>query len=111
MKTFADLGVDDDVVETLAARGIAEPFPIQALAIPLAIKGHDLIGQARTGTGKTIAFALPILHQVTAKHPDGKPQALVVVPTRELASQVARDIETASGPRGTRVLVIYGGRA
>ena len=59
MKTFADLGVDDDVVETLAERGINEPFPIQSLAIPLAIKGHDLIGQARTGTGKTIAFALP----------------------------------------------------
>jgi superfamily II DNA/RNA helicase len=111
VKTFAELGVDADVVETLASHDITSPFPIQALAIPLAIKGHDLIGQARTGTGKTIAFALPILHQVTAKHPDGKPQALVVVPTRELASQVARDIETASGPRGTRVLVIYGGRA
>jgi superfamily II DNA/RNA helicase len=111
VKTFAELGVDADVVETLASHNITSPFPIQSLAIPLAIKGHDLIGQARTGTGKTIAFALPILHQVTAKHPDGKPQALVVVPTRELASQVARDIETASGPRGTRVLVIYGGRA
>jgi superfamily II DNA/RNA helicase len=111
MKTFAELGVDADVVETLAAKGITEPFPIQALAIPLAIKGHDMIGQARTGTGKTMAFALPLLHLVEAKKDDGKPQALVVVPTRELASQVARDIEMASGARGTRVLVIYGGRA
>jgi superfamily II DNA/RNA helicase len=111
VKTFADLGVDDDVVETLAGHGITEPFPIQSLAIPLALKGHDLIGQARTGTGKTIAFALPLLHLVEAGQADGKPQALVVVPTRELASQVARDIEFASGPRGTRVLVIYGGRA
>jgi superfamily II DNA/RNA helicase len=111
VKTFADLGVDDDVVETLATRGITEPFPIQSLAIPLAIKGHDLIGQARTGTGKTLAFALPILHLVEAGQADGKPQALVVVPTRELAAQVARDVELAGGDRGTRVLVIYGGRA
>ncbi|HEX3824656.1 MAG TPA: DEAD/DEAH box helicase [Mycobacteriales bacterium] len=111
MKTFADLEVDDDIVETLASHGITEPFPIQSLAIPLAMKGHDLIGQARTGTGKTIAFALPLLHLVEAGQADGKPQALVVVPTRELASQVARDIEFASGSRGTRVLVIYGGRA
>jgi superfamily II DNA/RNA helicase len=111
VKTFADLGVDDDVVQTLASHNITEPFPIQLLAIPLAIKGHDLIGQARTGTGKTIAFALPLLHLVEAGQADGKPQALVVVPTRELASQVARDIEFASGARGTRVLVIYGGRA
>jgi superfamily II DNA/RNA helicase len=111
MKTFADLGVDDDIVQTLAGHNITEPFPIQLLAIPLAIKGHDLIGQARTGTGKTIAFALPLLHLVQAGQADGKPQALVVVPTRELASQVARDIEFASGARGTRVLVIYGGRA
>jgi superfamily II DNA/RNA helicase len=111
VKTFADLGVDEDVVETLASNNITTPFPIQLLAIPLAIKGHDLIGQARTGTGKTIAFALPLLHLVEAGQADGKPQALVVVPTRELASQVARDIEFASGSRGTRVLVIYGGRA
>jgi superfamily II DNA/RNA helicase len=111
VKTFADLGVDDDVVATLASHNITEPFPIQTLAIPLAIKGHDLIGQARTGTGKTIAFALPLLHLVEAGQTGGKPQALVVVPTRELASQVARDIELASGGRGTRVVVIYGGRA
>jgi superfamily II DNA/RNA helicase len=111
MKTFAELGVDDDIVATLAARDITEPFPIQALAIPLALKGHDLIGQARTGTGKTIAFALPLLHRVEAGHADGAPQALVVVPTRELASQVARDIEAAGTARGTRVAVLYGGRA
>jgi superfamily II DNA/RNA helicase len=111
VKTFADLGVDEDIVQTLAGHGITEPFPIQSLAIPLAMKGHDLIGQARTGTGKTIAFALPLLHLVEAGQADGKPQALVVVPTRELASQVARDIEFASGSRGTRILVIYGGRA
>ncbi|HEX3707503.1 MAG TPA: DEAD/DEAH box helicase [Mycobacteriales bacterium] len=111
MKTFAELGTADDIVETLAAKGITEPFPIQALAIPLAIKGSDLIGQARTGTGKTLAFTIPILHRVTPGAPSGKPQALVVVPTRELASQVARDVDLAGGGRGTRVLVIYGGRS
>jgi superfamily II DNA/RNA helicase len=111
MKTFAELGVADDIVETLAGHGIAAPFPIQALAVPLAIKGHDLIGQARTGTGKTLAFTIPLLHRVEPGAASGKPQALVVVPTRELASQVARDVELAGGPRGTRVLVIYGGRS
>ena len=111
MTTFAELGVAEDIVATLAGNGINEPFPIQALAIPLAIKGSDRIGQARTGTGKTLAFTIPILHQVTPGDPSGKPQALVVVPTRELASQVARDIDLAGGPRGTRVLVIYGGRS
>jgi superfamily II DNA/RNA helicase len=111
MKTFTELGVSEDVVETLASHGIISPFPIQTLAIPLAIKGHDLIGQARTGTGKTMAFTLPLLHTITPGQADGKPQALVVVPTRELASQVARDVELAVGPRAMRVMVIYGGRA
>jgi superfamily II DNA/RNA helicase len=111
MKTFAELGVADDIVATLASHDITAPFPIQALAVPLAIKGHDLIGQARTGTGKTLAFTIPVLHRVTPGDPSGKPQALVVVPTRELAVQVAKDVELAGGPRGTRVLVIYGGRS
>ncbi len=111
MKTFTELGVADDIVATLASHGITAPFPIQALAVPLAIKGHDLIGQARTGTGKTLAFTIPVLHRVTPGDPRGKPQALVVVPTRELAVQVAKDVDVAGGPRGTRVLVIYGGRS
>jgi superfamily II DNA/RNA helicase len=111
VKTFAELGVADDIVATLAGHDITTPFPIQALAVPLAIKGHDLIGQARTGTGKTLAFTIPLLQRVEAGRADGKPQALVVVPTRELASQVAKDIDLAGGPRGTRVLVVYGGRS
>jgi superfamily II DNA/RNA helicase len=109
-KTFADLGVADDIVAALAAHNIINPFPIQALAIPLAIKDHDLIGQARTGTGKTMGFTVPILHKIESPG-DGKPQALVVVPTRELASQVTRDIDMAGANRGTRVLTVYGGRA
>jgi superfamily II DNA/RNA helicase len=109
-KTFADLGVADDIVAALAAHQIINPFPIQALAIPLAIKDHDLIGQARTGTGKTMGFTIPILHKIDSPG-DGKPQALVVVPTRELASQVTRDIDMAAKNRDTRVLTVYGGRA
>jgi superfamily II DNA/RNA helicase len=109
-KTFADLGVADDIVAALAAHQIINPFPIQSLAIPLAIKDHDLIGQARTGTGKTMGFTIPILHKIDSPG-DGKPQALVVVPTRELASQVTRDIDMAAKNRDTRVLTVYGGRA
>jgi superfamily II DNA/RNA helicase len=111
MKTFADLGVASDIVEALAAKDIVNPFPIQALAIPLAIKDHDLIGQARTGTGKTMGFTVPLLHKIDAHAEDGKPQALVVVPTRELATQVTRDIDMAGANRNTRVLTVYGGRA
>jgi superfamily II DNA/RNA helicase len=109
-KTFADLGVASDIVDALADHKIIHPFPIQALAIPLAIKDHDLIGQARTGTGKTMGFTIPILHKIDAPG-SGKPQALVVVPTRELASQVTRDIDMAAKNRDTRVLTVYGGRA
>jgi superfamily II DNA/RNA helicase len=111
MKTFADLGVADDIVEALRANDIVNPFPIQALAIPLALKDHDLIGQARTGTGKTMGFTVPILQKVVSGDPAGKPQALVVVPTRELALQVTRDVDMAGINRGSRVLTVYGGRS
>lgn len=89
---------------------IITPFAIQTLAVPLALAGNDVIGQARTGTGKTLAFGVPLLERV---EPGGAlpPQALVVVPTRELCLQVARDIERAGQLRGVRVVAIYGGRA
>jgi superfamily II DNA/RNA helicase len=111
MKTFADLGVAPDIVEALHANNIINPFPIQALAIPLALKNHDLIGQARTGTGKTMGFTVPMLQKVDSGDKAGKPQALVVVPTRELALQVTRDVDMAGANRGTRVLTVYGGRS
>ncbi|MDQ1745996.1 MAG: hypothetical protein QOD07_259 [Frankiaceae bacterium] len=110
MKTFADLGVADDIVAALAARQIINPFPIQTLAIPLALKDHDLIGQARTGTGKTMGFTVPMLQKIDAPG-DGRPQALVVVPTRELAVQVAEDVAMAGANRELRMLTVYGGRA
>src|SRR5690606_27930302 len=88
------------------------PFPIQSLALPLALTGTDIIGQARTGTGKTFAFGLPLLQRVHARPGSAKrPRALVIVPTRELAIQVAADLTTASKRTDARIVTVYGGRA
>jgi superfamily II DNA/RNA helicase len=118
-QTFADFNVRADIVRSLFDAGITHPFPIQAMTLPVALGGHDIIGQAKTGTGKTLGFGIPVLQRVIGRDDDGfdklpvpgAPQALVVVPTRELAVQVARDLETASRQRNARVSVIYGGRA
>ncbi|MGQ7353049.1 DEAD/DEAH box helicase, partial [Quadrisphaera oryzae] len=118
-KSFADYGVEPAIVAALDRAGITHPFPIQAMTLPVALAGHDIIGQAKTGTGKTLGFGVPVIQRVTGPGEDGwdaleapgKPQALVVVPTRELAVQVARDLERAATDRAARVLVIYGGRA
>jgi superfamily II DNA/RNA helicase len=117
--TFADFDVHPDIVASLADAGITHPFPIQAMTLPVALSGHDIIGQAKTGTGKTLGFGVPILNRVVAPGDDafasltrpGKPQALAVAPTRELAVQVAGDLERAGRRRGIRVLTVYGGRA
>ncbi|MGY1606951.1 DEAD/DEAH box helicase [Geodermatophilus sp. SYSU D00700] len=110
---FSDFDVHPDVVAALAEAGITRTFAIQELTLPLALAGNDLIGQARTGTGKTLGFGVPLLQRVVpaAEGGDGVPQALVVVPTRELCVQVARDLATAGKKRGIRVQAIYGGRA
>ena len=111
--TFAELGVRAETVEALAKAGITRAFAIQEYAVPIALRGTDLIGQAPTGTGKTLGFGLPMLERVVspAEGADGRPQALVVVPTRELGLQVARDLAAAGSTRGVRVLPIYGGVA
>ena len=118
-QTFADFGIHPDIVAALADSGIITPFAIQAMTLPVALGGHDIIGQAKTGTGKTLGFGVPLLHRITAPgdegfddmpHP-GRPQALVVAPTRELANQVASDLNRAAARRGIRVTTIYGGRA
>ena len=93
----------------LANEGIIHPFPIQEQSIPIAMKGTDLIGQARTGTGKTLAFGLPILERIASGSSETRPQALIMCPTRELALQVTGDIELASQWLGTRLLTVYGG--
>ena len=118
-KTFADYGVEAPIVEALSRAGITHPFPIQAMTLPVALQGHDIIGQAKTGTGKTLGFGIPLLQRVKGPGEDGfdeleepgAPQALVVVPTRELAVQVAGDLDQASALRPVRVLTVYGGRA
>jgi superfamily II DNA/RNA helicase len=112
-KTFRDLGVAEPICAALEAAGMTTAFPIQALAVPIALEGQDLIGQARTGTGKTLAFGIPLLQRLD-EVPDGQrsaPRALVVVPTRELAIQVADDLRIAGSLLGTRVVTVYGGRA
>jgi superfamily II DNA/RNA helicase len=111
--TFAELGARPETVEALAAAGITHAFAIQEYALPIALRGSDLIGQAPTGTGKTLGFGIPLLERVFAPSEggDGLPQALVVVPTRELGLQVAKDLDTAGRTRGVRVLPIYGGVA
>ncbi|MEK9809396.1 MAG: DEAD/DEAH box helicase [Candidatus Nanopelagicales bacterium] len=110
--TFLELGADADIARALAETGIERAFPIQAMTLPLALEGRDLIGQAKTGTGKTLGFGIPLLQRVTPDSAKGAtPQALVVVPTRELCVQVAGDLEQAGSHRGIRVLSVYGGRA
>jgi superfamily II DNA/RNA helicase len=112
-KTFRDLGIIEPVCAALEAAGITTAFPIQALALPIALDGHDLIGQARTGTGKTLAFGIPLLQELdqTQGGMRSAPRALVVVPTRELAIQVADDLRMAGSRLGTSVVTLYGGRA
>jgi superfamily II DNA/RNA helicase len=119
LTTFRDLGVLHPIADALERVGITEPFPIQQMTLPVALMGSDVIGQARTGTGKTFAFGVPLLQRIVAPTDreydqaadPGKPQALVVVPTRELALQVTADLKTASTVRGVRMLTVYGGRA
>ncbi|WIE76455.1 DEAD/DEAH box helicase [Curtobacterium sp. MCSS17_007] len=108
--TFADLNIEQDIVDALATKGISEPFPIQQQTIPLALTGQDIIGQAKTGTGKTFGFGLPLIQRLGAA-PEPGVKALVVVPTRELAVQVTEDLELATSNRPTTIVSIYGGKA
>ena len=107
---FSDLGIEPDMVEALLTEGIDSPFPIQEQTIPVGLTGQDIIGQARTGTGKTLGFGLPLLQHL-GTNPSPGVKALVVVPTRELAIQVTEDLEVASSKRATQIAAIYGGKA
>jgi len=108
--TFSELNIDQDMVQALADKGIIEPFPIQVQTIPLALSGQDIIGQAKTGTGKTFGFGLPLIQRL-GLNPGPGVQALVVVPTRELCVQVSEDLELAAKNRDTTIVSIYGGKA
>ena len=107
---FSDLGISQDILDALATKGITSPFPIQEEAIPVALTGRDLIGQAKTGTGKTLGFGLPILERL-GTNPELGAKALIVVPTRELAGQVADDLVLAASNREVQIVVIYGGKS
>jgi superfamily II DNA/RNA helicase len=107
---FSELGVAPDLAATLADHGITDAFPIQEQTIPLALRGQDIIGQAKTGTGKTLGFGLPLLQRL-GENPEPGIQALVVAPTRELAMQVFEDLDRAATNRATVVVPIYGGKA
>ena len=110
-QTFADFDVRPEIVAALADGGIIHPFPIQAMTLPVALDRHDIIGQAKTGTGKTLGFGVPMLNRIETDTDDPRPQALAVAPTRELAGQVAADLERAGKRLGIKVLTVYGGRA
>src|SRR5438093_6554734 len=104
--SFRTLGVSAQVAQAPAARDIHSPFPIQTLVLPDALSGLDVLAKAPTGSGKTLAFGLAIVERTSA---DARPGALVLVPTRELAAQVAQVLETVAGPRKLRIASVYGG--
>src|SRR5690349_16 len=106
---FDGLGLSEATLKAIAAIGFEEPTPVQAASIPVLLRGSDLMAQAQTGTGKTAAFALPLLERLEAD--SRQTQALVVCPTRELAVQVAGAIQSLGRSRGLRVLAIYGGQS
>jgi len=112
---FASLGLNEQVAATLVALGYEEPTPIQREAIPPLLSGKDLLGQAATGTGKTAAFALPLIQQLTddpnRRQDKQRVRALILVPTRELAMQVAQAIHKYGRSINARVLPIYGGQS
>ncbi|HET8847275.1 MAG TPA: DEAD/DEAH box helicase [Nitrososphaeraceae archaeon] len=108
MVSFEELGLNTSIVKAVKEIGMEMPFPIQEQSIPLILKGKDVIGQAHTGTGKTAAFSLPLISKIK---PRGPIQALIIVPTRELAMQVNNEIRKFSKYIGVRSLAIYGGQS
>ncbi|MFB9234111.1 DEAD/DEAH box helicase [Plantactinospora siamensis] len=112
--TFAELGVPDALVRALAGRGVTSPFPIQAATLPDALAGRDVLGRGRTGSGKTYAFALPLLARLAASgtpRRPGRPRALVLAPTRELATQIEESIAPLAAALSLRTLTVFGGTA
>jgi superfamily II DNA/RNA helicase len=111
--SFAALGIDADLVESLSSLGINQPFPIQSLTIPDALSGRDICGKAKTGSGKTLAFGLPLLQRLGPAHPGtgaGRaPRGLILVPTRELAKQVGDVLEPLAKARHLELVLCYGG--
>ncbi|MEZ0492275.1 DEAD/DEAH box helicase [Kineococcus sp. TBRC 1896] len=111
-RSFAELGVPQALVDVLAARGVSSPFPIQSATLPDSLAGRDVLGRGRTGSGKTIAFALPLVARLAASQRprrSTRPRSLVLVPTRELANQVAASVTPLAQAAGLRTAVVFGG--
>ncbi|MCH9654865.1 MAG: DEAD/DEAH box helicase [Planctomycetes bacterium] len=106
--SFSELGLNDEILKNLGEAGYEIPSPIQAELIPIAVKGQDCIGQARTGTGKTAAFSLPVLQQIDLRRPGA--QALILAPTRELSEQVAEEIRKLCPDKSLNLSVLVGGK-
>jgi superfamily II DNA/RNA helicase len=110
--SFTELGVPAGLADALAAAGITSPFPIQAATLPDTLAGRDVLGRGRTGSGKTYAFALPLLARLAAKKAPrrpGRPRALILAPTRELASQIDASLSPLAAALGLRTLTVFGG--
>ncbi|MDT7804096.1 MAG: hypothetical protein QOI78_7529, partial [Actinomycetota bacterium] len=111
-RTFEDLGLPATIVDALAAQGVTEPFPIQAATLPHTLAGRDVLGRGRTGSGKTYGFVLPMLARLSAgptRRKPGRPRALILAPTRELATQIEASILPLAKPLGLRTTTIFGG--
>ncbi len=112
VSSFASLGVPAPLVSALNARGITEPTPIQAATLPDSLAGRDVLGRGRTGSGKTFAFALPLVARLAASgtpRQSRKPRALILAPTRELAGQIAESVEPLARTSGLRIMTVFGG--
>ncbi|HLK94935.1 MAG TPA: DEAD/DEAH box helicase, partial [Nocardioidaceae bacterium] len=110
--SFADLGVPSALTRVLDTHGITAPFPIQTATLPDALAGRDVLGRGRTGSGKTYAFALPLLARLSAsgtRRQAGRPRALVLAPTRELATQISAAMQPLADALGLRTLTVFGG--
>jgi superfamily II DNA/RNA helicase len=104
---FSELGIAPKLLEALTARGLVTPTPIQAKAIPVALEGKDMIGIAQTGTGKTLAFAIPMIQSISKN----KGRGLIILPTRELALQVEEELQKIAKHIGLRTTVLIGGQS
>src|SRR4249919_2133483 len=107
LQSFGALGVSAPVVEVLTRLGMRSPFAIQTLVLPDALAGVDVVAASPTGSGKTLAFGIPMVERTAGG--DGRPGALVLVPTRELASQIATDLRPLAAARNLRIAAVYGG--
>ena len=106
---FADLGIEQQLVDTLSGMNIVTPTPVQEKSIPHVLEGKDLLAAAQTGTGKTAAFGLPIIQTVQQQKRNGTPQALILVPTRELAQQVMDNLTQYATNTDLKIVCVYGG--